>query len=112
MPIVKLPKTSSAPSNLILKRVIANYLLTSVDYPLEVDSTLGPVTITLPAANALGDEFRIAWIAGAFPVTITSSNTVARPVERPDGSAGTSALMSGIGEVWDFYISQNRFKRT
>jgi hypothetical protein len=112
MPLLN-PRKGVAGVDRVLKRVTdTNYTATAVDYPIEVDSTVAPVQITLPASLALGQQFRIAWLAGFFPVTITSSDVISRPVERSDGSAGATASMSGIGEVFDFYISQNRFKRT
>jgi hypothetical protein len=112
VPLVN-PSKAVAGVDLVLKRVTnANYTATAVDYPIEVDSTLAPVIITLPDTLALGQQFRIAWLAGTFPVTITSTNPIAKPIEQSSGGLGATALMSVLGEVADFYISQNRFKRT
>lgn len=60
-----------------------------------VDSTSGPVTVTLPAASA-GGQFAVKWSAGSSAVTLqrAGSDTI--------GASATSAVMGLALEVWEF----------
>ena len=91
---------------------VTGYAALTTDYLIEVDSTSAPVLVTLPHLAAIGHEYRIAWIAGANAVTVTTTNTSVCSVEDSDGLSYPLITISAPGEVIDFYRSAVRFKRT
>ena len=109
-PAGSISSASSAPATPVL--AIANYTAGLLDFLIEVDSTAGPVLITLPDTAAYGHVFRIAWIAGSNAVTVTSTDTASRPIEGDDGLPHISVTLSVVGEVVEHYRSAAIFKRT
>lgn len=64
-----------------------------------IDSTAGPVVVTLPAANVAGQTFAVKWMAGANAVTLqrAGSDTI--------GASATTAAMGLVNEIWEFLSS-------
>jgi hypothetical protein len=109
-PVVAAPAPLNTPNALSHRIITSNYTSTASDYIIEIDTTLGPVTLSLLASVPKGTPYRVAWKAGTHPATITSTDTVLAPIEGEDVVPYTSVIIPRVGTVYDFYLSTNRFK--
>ena len=78
------------------------FAATAYHYAFDVDTTAGPVTVTLPAAPVAGQYFSVKRRAGASAVTLDGG---AKNIDDGVGGAATTLVLTFAGEyanvVWD-----------
>jgi hypothetical protein len=89
----------------VTRTVTNSTTATNTDHVIEADTTSNPITITLPNA-ATGKFYIVVWIAGANPLTITS--TV--PLTNFDGTTSLSVSPADLYTSYFWHKGSLRYQ--